>query len=180
MGDDLLLTIEGKSEKAPRSCSGCHDPRRSFLISSCCAFLEEHRKAGHPVYVPGGAHSVQGSSSLEAHPLVLVQAMAWSPPTLSAIPRGWGLLSSGKLPAAALPGSFHGWDPTESLTGEREEKSGGHLELRLSNWIPSKEGPGERLPAGARGTVHLGKCSSLGQGIHLPPLLVPELHGDLA
>lgn len=38
-------------------------------------------------------------------------------PSLAVTLGGWGLLSSGKLLAASLPGSLCGWDPSESHCG---------------------------------------------------------------
>lgn len=105
---------------------------------------------------------------------------AWSPLSLAAVPLGWGLLSSGKLPAASLPGSFHGWDPTESLAVEGGGKVSGTSGPQAEQLDSTRmKGPGGRFPAGATGTTHLGKCSSLGQGIYPPPLLVPELPESL-
>lgn len=90
---------------------------------------------------------------------------AWSPPTLSAIPCGRGLLSSGKLPAASLPGSFHGWDPTESLTVEGEGKvrrtSGTQAEHLDSTTM---RGPGEETSSWGDGGGASGKVLQPGPG----------------
>ena len=61
----------------------------------------------------------------EAQPYLPVQ------PTLWVILGGWGLLSAGKPPVASLPGSFHGWDPSESYC-EGQGRSQGTSGLRLS------------------------------------------------
>ena len=72
------------------------------------------------------AHRMPKAAPLwEAQPSLAVQ------PTLWVILGGWGLLSAGKPPVASLPGSFHGWDPSESYC-EGEGRSQGTSGLRLS------------------------------------------------
>ena len=102
----------------------------------------------------------------EAQPSLLVQ------PTLWVILGGWGLLSAGKLPVASLPGSFHGWDPSESYR-EGEGRS-------RNIWTQAEQGRG--LEGGFQMGLQ-GPCiweSSLVQSLRPSPLLVPELPGDLA
>ena len=97
---------------------------------------------------------------------------AFIQPTLWVILGGWGLLSAGKLPVASLPGSFHGWDPSESYR-EGEGRS-------RNIWTQAEQGRG--LEGGFQMGLQ-GPCiweSSLVQSLRPSPLLVPELPGDLA
>lgn len=76
-------------------------------------------------------------------------------------------LSSGKLPAASLPGSSQGCDPMEALSEERRGKARG-----LLGGAPAQEGAEERLPDGAARNVHQ-------EGTQPPPARVPELPSGL-
>ncbi|KAF3828470.1 hypothetical protein GH733_004924 [Mirounga leonina] len=91
-----------------------------------CSWRSIERRAA--LFMCLGEHTLYRDAPLwRLTPRSRSRLCAWSPSTLSVTPGGWGLLSSGKLLAVSLPGSFHGWDPTESLAVEGEGKSQGDI-----------------------------------------------------
>ena len=132
-----------KGKKAPGSCRwklahlqlsrGGH-PHYRLLAFFCCVFLEQHGKEGHPARTlcPGMLPSGKLTAPSWSNPC------AWNLPTLWVIQGAWGLLSTGKLPAASLPGSFRGWDPSESYCGGE-----GRGEVRGTSGAQAEQGRGQ-------------------------------------